>query len=581
LRALRLVLQITAIPLLLLTLLLLMQWQNAVQQEGRQRWGDAEIERRLLFTQSALKLFASRQIGPGASFTDEETVLSAIEAAATDTIAILLKPEADLSLLAELSETMELQASQFAQAAMLRDREQRSLLFHRTAQQVRSAIALYDASAKIVDGNSVAKSRLYGWALQAAVGLALFNAALLFVLGRQLLRIERGNEQERARVSRANKTLATYVSVLRDEVNSPLASGLHSIQELQSKLAGQEQQVLLGRIQRSVQSVLSVVQSMMGFDQAPQRAPLLLSPTSVHQCVDTCFRIVRFSASDSVRLHYNIEASVPDYIMSDTLWLSQILLNLLSNSVKFTREGSIELDVNIREIDGNRHICFELSDTGIGIADDKLQTIFESYRQADDTIQQEFGGTGLGLSVLKKLVDDLGGSIQVSSKLDVGTRFTLLFPLDTGFELPVMPEASTARVDSRQANRLQVLVAEDNAINQLVAQRMLEKLGCEVQVVADGQQAVEIARSQEFDLILMDLQMPVMDGIEATRMILSEADAAPLIVAMTANVLENERQRSLEAGMADFVSKPITLDVLRDCLDKHSLLPEGQQLFDS
>lgn len=572
LRALRVVLQITALPLFLLTLLLFLQWQSAAQQEGRQAWGSVEIERRLLHTQSALTLFSSRQHGPVVAAVSEERALSVIEAAATDAIAVLLKDDSELSQLARLTEVMQAQADQIALTTLLSDREQRALLFHRTAQQVRSVIALYDASLHKTEGTTVARSRYYGWVLLVAMVLALLNAVLLFFLGRQLLKTEKETDVERARVSRANKTLATYVSVLRDEVNTPLSTGLNSIQELQSKLAGQEQQVLLGRVQRNVQTVMSVVQSMLGFDNSPQRVPVLLSPTSIRQCVDTCFRILRFSAADSVQLHYNIEASVPDYIRSDTLYLSQILLNLLSNSVKFTHAGSIELEVTVRSSDGERYVCFELSDTGIGIADDKLQTIFESYRQADARIQQEYGGTGLGLSVLRKLVDDLGGTIQVSSMLDVGTRFTLLFPLDTGVEADIVKESVSDTAPDSQQLRLHVLVAEDNAINQLVAQRMLEKLGCEVTVVANGQQAVEAVREQDFDLILMDLQMPVMDGIAATEVILAESQNAPLIVAMTANVLENERQRSLEAGMADFVSKPVTLDVLHDCLSKHGLL---------
>lgn len=584
LRRLRIVLQLTGVPLLLLSVVLLYQWHETNEQHASQSWGVEEIERRLHHVSSALDLLSRRRGEAISSDIKEQKLLSSIESKATDAVALLLKQEPDLKVVAMLVDEMKGAANLLPVASIAANKEQRALIFHRTNQQVRSVLALFDEGQVTARSGHVQQSQYFGILLNFCVVLALLNGLLLFFLGHKLRETEHYASQEKIKVNKTSKTLAVYSAVLRDEVNTSLMTSLHGMQELRSKLIGPDQLLLLGRLQRATQSALSVVQNILGAGTTDKQVPLLLSRTSIQQCVDTSFRIVKFSAADDVTLHSEIEASVPDYVMSDTLWLTQILLNLLGNSVKFTRQGSIEVHVSVcGSTDVGRQIKFEFNDTGIGISPEKLPRIFDSYQQGDESIQKKFGGTGLGLSVVKKLVDDLKGSIQVSSKLGVGTRFIMLLPLDTGLEVGVSLEDKgddkIVRSDASQS-RLQVLVAEDNAINQLVAQRMLEKLGCSVSVAENGLEALAQATKKKFDLILMDLQMPVMDGVEAAKKILEGAADKTLIIAMTANVLEHEKQRSIDAGMVDFVSKPITLDVLRDCLDRHDLMHSDQQVFD-
>ncbi len=256
---------------------------------------------------------------------------------------------------------------------------------------------------------------------------------------------------------------------------------------------------------------------------------------------------------------------MPEFAAGDSLRLRQILLNLLGNAVKFTQRGSITVTARFLGIrDGHLDCQFSVSDTGIGIPPEKQAAVFREFEQADASTTRRFGGTGLGLAISTKLVQLMGGKMWLESEVGRGTTFYF-----TASFLPTSlhstPEGRCAAGSSRQHKELRVLLAEDNAINQRLAIRMLEKAGHSVSAISNGREAIQLFSRERFDLILMDVHMPEVDGIEATRQIRRmEATTSGHIpiIAMTASAMKEDREACLKAGMDAYMSKPICAEEL-------------------
>jgi len=247
--------------------------------------------------------------------------------------------------------------------------------------------------------------------------------------------------------------------------------------------------------------------------------------------------------------------------------LRQIVGNLLSNAVKFTPEGSVSLVFDVDEVTGALRVS--VADTGVGIAAEKLPSLFEKFTQADNSATRRFGGTGLGLAICRELTQMMGGQITVASREGEGSTFTVALPLQRG-EAPADDLAPAPEAAEPDAGALRILAAEDNQTNQQVLKAVMESLGVEVEIVADGRAAVEAWRDGAYDLILMDIQMPVMDGIDAARAIRAEEASASRrrtpIVALTANALSHQVDEYLAAGMDGHVAKPIEIAKLYEAI---------------
>ncbi len=272
---------------------------------------------------------------------------------------------------------------------------------------------------------------------------------------------------------------------------------------------------------------------------------------------------------------------VPDYRAERRRWIGdpgrirQVLTNLVSNAVKFTEGGQVSVTVD--EIAAGVQIT--VKDSGIGIPQDRIEAMFQRFTQADDSTTRTYGGTGLGLSISQQLVGLMGGEIGVTSEVGVGSTFwfTLVLQADVSTPTPVRrisgPPAPAKRNTAANAEgahrptdlRARVLVVDDNRINQMVARGMLEKLGCRVELAANGEEAVSMVQTMPFDVVLMDCQMPVMDGYKATKVIRSSGLKLP-IVAVTASAMEGDRQRCLEAGMDDYLTKPVRAEALAQAM---------------
>jgi CheY-like chemotaxis protein/HPt (histidine-containing phosphotransfer) domain-containing protein/anti-sigma regulatory factor (Ser/Thr protein kinase) len=275
---------------------------------------------------------------------------------------------------------------------------------------------------------------------------------------------------------------------------------------------------------------------------------------------------------------------LPLNIRTDPTRLNQCLMNLVNNAIKFTEKGHIFVNVSLEEKENEPYINFDIEDTGIGIPPEKQKKIFESFSQADGSTTRKFGGTGLGLTITKQLVKLLNGELTMTSEVGKGSVFSMSIPAKVDIEAqPVLDlyhvseqtKSKPLEIDNISFSG-KVLVAEDVMTNQMLIKRMLDKMGLKPKIVDDGQKAVEVASKNNYDLIFMDIQMPNMNGFEATKLLREKGIRTP-IVALTANALKGDDEECIKAGCSDYMSKPIKREKLLNVLEKY-LKREGDDM---
>lgn len=264
----------------------------------------------------------------------------------------------------------------------------------------------------------------------------------------------------------------------------------------------------------------------------------------------------------------SIDSDIPDYLISDPTKLSQVLLNLINNALKFTHEGVVTVTAKlISQEDKKASIFFEIKDTGIGIPEDKLETVFDSFSQGSVGINRKYGGTGLGLTIVKKLVRILGGEIKLESVVNKGSSFSFELPFSVG-EKPIKVEKKSKKINDSNLIDKKILVVEDNKINQMISKKMLENKGIHCEIIDNGEDAINISRNHKFDMILMDVHLPGINGTIATKSI-REFDKKTPIIALTAISLNENRKMLLSYGMNDVITKPFVPDDFYAIISKH------------
>jgi PAS domain S-box-containing protein len=360
----------------------------------------------------------------------------------------------------------------------------------------------------------------------------------------------------------ATRAKSEFLANMSHEIRTPINGIVGMLELLKRTDPSPRQSEFLRAAATSAESLLRLINDILDFSKIEAgRLTLDLSPFSLRDQMNHLLRPLRLSARrNGLRLICRIDDAAPDLLAGDSGRLGQVLLNLLGNSLKFTHQGEIVLSVAAESVgEKEARLRFEVADTGIGIAAEKLETIFESFTQVDTSTTRHYGGTGLGLAISSQLVELMGGSLKVESAPGRGSRFyfTLPFRLHHG-AIKASRAAASVVGPSR---KLRILVVEDNEINRQIVTTLLEERGHSTVVASNGREAVEIAEREEFDLVLMDVQMPVMDGYEATSAIREREKRTGRrmrIIALTAHAMEGDRDLCLEAGMDDYVSKPIT-----------------------
>ena len=335
-----------------------------------------------------------------------------------------------------------------------------------------------------------------------------------------------------------------------------------------------EQRQYAEMVKKSAHALLEIINEILDLSKIESGK---MSLDSRPFCMkDLLAELVRFLAVRAQEKNISLESSLPDdfppLLEGDPGRIRQVLLNLAGNAIKFTATGSIRIELRDVHLSESRaEFSIDVKDTGIGITEEKLGAIFKRYEQADNSTNRFFGGTGLGLAICERLVELMGGTTGVVSKAGCGSTFTVTLSLPLIHENDV--DAHTALPDSDlEMTRFnaRVLVVEDNLVNRLIAVRFLEKVGCQVDVAGDGWEGVKKIRAYEYDLVLMDCQMPEMDGYAATKLLRSGSDRekSVAIVALTANAMKGDRERCLATGMDDYLMKPFEKKALLEVLYK-------------
>jgi PAS domain S-box-containing protein len=369
----------------------------------------------------------------------------------------------------------------------------------------------------------------------------------------------------------ADRAKSDFLAIMSHEIRTPLNAVVGTAELLAGTPLGPGQRELAELIRGGGEALLKLVNSILDFSKLEAgRLDPEQRPFDLHACLEGALDLVAGQAvQKELALGLRRAPELPRYVVGDVTLLRRVLINLLANAVKFTEQGSVTLEVDTGALPDHEQPCvrFVVRDTGIGIPPDRLAIIFDPFTQADSSTTRRYGGTGLGLAICKQLVELMGGRIEVESAVGTGSSFTVLLPLPAS-EAPAAAEARPESGPGAHARRLRVLVAEDNAVNQEVTTLMLASLGYSAQIVPDGAAAVAAVAGRPYDVVLMDVQMPGVDGIEATRRIRAMGGRIhqPRIVAVTANAMRDDRERYLAAGMDDYLDKPVRLAALQAAL---------------
>ncbi len=408
----------------------------------------------------------------------------------------------------------------------------------------------------------------------------LLESVLRLVAGRAAGELERRDFEEmlvqaKEAAESASQTKSEFLANMSHEIRTPLNGLMGMMQLLQTTPLDEEQKNYVDIALMSNKRLTSLLTDILDLSRVEAgRMEFCKAPFDLRETCEEVINMFRPTASQAdVGLAFICDASVPQQLVGDAQRVRQILFNLVGNAVKFTQAGKITVEAVQLQTSAysEPRVFIKITDTGIGIAEDKLRDIFQPFNQVENSYTRRYQGAGLGLSIVKRLVEMMGGVLSVASEPGKGTAFYLSIPFNSAGKAG--PHTPSGVIESLKMveSQAKVLVVEDDPISRFVINRMLDKLGYQVLDAGDGQQALEVLRENEVALILMDVQMPIMNGYEATRIIRTDSEFLHLadipIIALTAYVMAGDKEKFLQAGMHDYLPKPLDAVALKKVLD--------------
>ncbi|HUC80459.1 MAG TPA: ATP-binding protein, partial [Flavisolibacter sp.] len=420
-------------------------------------------------------------------------------------------------------------------------------------------------------------------------GLIIAIVALIAVVSAFWYILNQGKQQQKMinllnESDRRNKEVANmkeqFLANMSHEIRTPMNAILGFTNLLRRTTLNAEQRQYVQNIHSAGENLLALVNDILDLSKI-EAGMMSLEETrfSLHSLVSSVSAMFSEKIKEkNLELHIHIDSDVPDILTGDAVRLTQILVNLLSNAVKFTEEGHIAVRISlVAQTEEKARVRIQITDTGIGISKEKQQTIFERFQQAEAETTRRFGGSGLGLAIVKQLIAMQEGNIELKSEPGKGSEFVI----ELTYSIPDLNQlyeaALSAQEEAVPLQKISVLIAEDNAMNQQLISHLMKSWEIDYRIVNNGKEALEELTRNPYSIVLMDIQMPEMDGYTATNIIRNEMKLSIPIIAMTAHAMTGEKEKCLQLGMNDYVSKPIKETVLYNMIGRHAQnIPEEE-----
>ena len=378
------------------------------------------------------------------------------------------------------------------------------------------------------------------------------------------------NIESRQRAEESERATRDFVAMINHELRTPLNGLLGSAELISDTTLNSSQREIVNNLSQSGEFLRTIINDLLDYSKINAgMLELIPKKFALHDLRNTIESIfVNRAIEKQLEFNISVASNMPSHFQGDLERITQLFVNLIGNAIKFTEEGHVNVDI---EWDKNQFV-FSVEDTGVGIAESAYKTLFEPFTQADNSSSRNYEGTGLGLTICRKLVALMNGDIGVTSVVGTGTRFTISIPLQV-VDMPTESDRVAIGFESEgELSLLKVLVVDDIKMNQIIIQQMLSKYEIEPTIAGNGVEGLELASDNEYDIVFMDCRMPVMDGFEATQK-LREKGYTKSIVALTAGTTLEERERCIKSGMDDILSKPYTSNDLKEMLKKWGIAP--------